>query len=208
MYSVNDYVLRWTKPVKCDRHALIMRIAYAQKDKEDTTINTFLNKVKHKDSSVSADLQKQNKSNVFEYRVLNSSGKELYYEDLISLFGREILKQYKINSRKTERRLRAINYNRKQKQYHYRKEPVPGVYKRGHFSTYYRLPKLGNVARQNSEYAEFEKPKYRSVNLPVWDDRPRHLDRSWKSSCHIKRQYMKHKGKHKDTCKSVKEQED
>lgn len=69
------------------------------------------------------------------------------------------------------------------------------------FSKYFRNPRLGRVKRQGSivEYKEFMTPDMGYKNLPCWDDRKRHNDRSWKSSYKVKKQWMKHQNRHIST---------
>lgn len=69
------------------------------------------------------------------------------------------------------------------------------------FSKYFRNPRLGRVKRQGSivEYKEFMTPDMGYKNLPCFDDRKRHYDKSWKSSYKVKKQWMKHQDRHIDT---------
>lgn len=59
-------------------------------------------------------------------------------------------------------------------------------------------------SRRNSIYKDDEHTfiDTKAKTLPtVWDEKPRHTDKSWKTSYKIKKQYMKHLDKHIDTMK-------
>lgn len=93
-------------------------------------------------------------------------------------------------------------YKARSQAYKFREGSVPHIsHYKWHNGCYYRKPKLGMVKKLNSDVdtAEFASAKYRTKNLPVWDDRVRHLDRSWKTSCRVKKQWMKHLSSHVDT---------
>lgn len=87
--------------------------------------------------------------------------------------------------------------------YTFRKDPVPGVhnYNNWHRGTLYRHPATTSSKRRNyytDEDYTFDDVKIRK--LPnVYDDLYRHRDKSWKTSCKIKKQWMKHVDKHIDT---------
>jgi hypothetical protein len=90
------------------------------------------------------------------------------------------------------------------KVYNFRCDPVPGIsHKTYKFCNWYRLPKLGRIRRLNAsvEEKDLAVAKYKYKNLPEWDDRPRHVDKSWKTSCKIRKQWMKHYDRHIDTIK-------
>lgn len=86
--------------------------------------------------------------------------------------------------------------------YKFRYDPIPYC---GHYHKYYdyfRQPKLGMVKRYNCNYGNingryydyedsFCVTKYKDAHLPCWDDRPKHTDRSWKTSFKVKKQWMK-----------------
>ena len=102
--------------------------------------------------------------------------------------------------KKRERKTKYWNYNRKTgTAYTFRCDPVPNVHK-CHWGSYYRLPKLHQVRKQNSvmeeDYKEFNSTKYGYKNLPTWDDRVRCINRSWKSSYKVRKQWQKHVRKH------------
>lgn len=107
---------------------------------------------------------------------------------------------------KRERKIKYWDYNRKSgTAYTFRCDPVPNVHKR-HWGSYYRIPKLHQVKKQNTvmedEYKEFNSTKYDYKRLPVWDDRVRCINRSWKSSYKVRKQWQKHERKHVYTCKT------
>ena len=118
------------------------------------------------------------------------------------VFLNEMKEYIKDFSRSYERKIKSLRYMyKKTTTYIFHYDPVPNIHKRHHCS-YYRHPKLHNVVKCNSldsEYKEFNSSKYFYKNLPCWDDRPRHCDRSWKTSYKVKAQYLKHKDNHKDT---------
>lgn len=90
--------------------------------------------------------------------------------------------------------------------YRFRYEPVPYVHHH-HFGNYYRLPQLGYMRRANCKsrvndgldelnieyyYNKCISNKYHWKKMPEWDDKPRHLDRSWKTSYKCRHQWEKH----------------
>lgn len=86
--------------------------------------------------------------------------------------------------------------------YRFRVDPVPNVHKyHCHRGSYYRRPQIGRLLRQSSEieYKEFIKGDERKENMPTWDDRPRHNDKSWKTSYKCRKQWQKHVRKHVST---------
>ena len=93
---------------------------------------------------------------------------------------------------------------RKRKQAHanfiYRYDPVPSI-GRWHYGSYYRLGRLGQVRKKNNlgredEYHMYNSNKYAYKNLPQWDDCPRYIDKSWKTSCKCRKQWQKKVPKH------------
>lgn len=117
-----------------------------------------------------------------------------------SMFMSEVDAKVAVIKAKDEARRKQIESTKRSERYEFRKGPVPNIhnYKNCHRGTYYRRVKLGNVRRMGAmvEYDEYNKPKYRVKNLPVWDDRARYNDKSWKTQCKEKKQYMKHSRKH------------
>lgn len=99
--------------------------------------------------------------------------------------------------RHTQRVIAKIESNRRLNQYEFRHGAVPCTgHCHWHSGCYYRNVKLGQARIQNNgpkdEYSAFESAKYKIKTLPVWDDRCRHTDKSWKTSCKVRKQYMKH----------------
>ncbi len=89
----------------------------------------------------------------------------------------------------------------KESAYKFRQEPVPYCGRRHRYIDYFRQPKLGMVRRLNCEPGKygydcedyFSVNKYKEQYLPWgWDDRERHLDRCWKTSFKVKKQWEKH----------------
>lgn len=77
---------------------------------------------------------------------------------------------------------------------YFREGPVPGTGKRTwHRGSYYRHPKTTNEKRQAAivENKEFIKPRRNVHNLvDVWDEIPRHREKSWKSQSKKRKQWM------------------
>lgn len=86
--------------------------------------------------------------------------------------------------------------------YKFRQDPVAYCGKSFvlRLSCYYRQPKFGMVKRLNCGHGKygydeedcFQTNKYKEQHLPCWDDRPRHIDRCWKTSFKVKKQWEKH----------------
>lgn len=76
----------------------------------------------------------------------------------------------------------------------FRKGPIPmtGV-NHSHRGSLYRHPKTLNEMKLNSdvEEKEYVRPKRRPNNLPnVWDEKIRHIDKSWKTNSKKRKQWM------------------
>jgi hypothetical protein len=89
--------------------------------------------------------------------------------------------------------------------YEFRKGPVPRTGKYGtKLGHYYRNPSTFK-SKRNSLYIDEDGNKLidvRAKNLPdSYDDITRYRDKSWKTSCKVKKQWMKHEKKHMDTIK-------
>lgn len=97
-----------------------------------------------------------------------------------------------------EARRKRAQANKRSESYTFRKDPVPRTGICYHGYGYYRAPKIHRLMVQSSipEYKEFRKGNERKENLPTWDDRVRHIDKSWKTSYKCKRQWQKHMRKH------------
>lgn len=119
-----------------------------------------------------------------------------YIDEVLSIY--EVIRKRKEKSRKQyehEKRLRGI--------YEYRRDPVPGVhnYNNHHRGDWYRHPKTTGVKRK--EFYRDEEYTFTDIKIKqlpnVYDDIVRHKDKSWKTSCKIRKQWMKHLDKHIDT---------
>lgn len=91
---------------------------------------------------------------------------------------------------------RRSRYYRVPTKYEFRCDPVSFTGKRRwHRGSYYRrCPSKKLLVEVYGEYTEYTRSRRKSPkNLPVWDDRPRHTDKSWKTSYKCKRQWMKNK---------------
>lgn len=84
--------------------------------------------------------------------------------------------------------------------YKFRQGPVPYSGRWHKYGAYFRHPKLGMMRRFNCGHGRygydeedcFSVNKYKDQHLPCWDDRPRHIDRCWKTSFKIRKQWEKH----------------
>lgn len=105
-----------------------------------------------------------------------------------------------VNKDNEKRRLKTEKckrYRERLNRYTYRQDPVPhrGGYHKGHYSSQ-KGNGFSKRMRENSipEYEEFSNSKYKESNRE-WSSREN--DRSWKSSCKVRKQYMKHDCKKK-----------
>lgn len=116
----------------------------------------------------------------------------------------DVEKQIKVVKDEWEKRADKRAYERKlRNNYEFRKGPVPFVHKvRGNWL---RHPATSNSKRNNfyyDEYTEKNFSDFRIRTLPsAYDDIIRHTDRSWKTSCKVRKQWQKHDKKHIDTVK-------
>lgn len=122
----------------------------------------------------------------------------------------EIENKIKIIADKKERASYKIKAERKSQKFKFRQGSVAYTgHRTWHRGTYYRIPKLKNVKTLNNsceeETKQFVKTKYKTKNLPVWDDRVRFNDKSWKTNHKVKKQWMKHLNNHTDVDISWKE---
>ena len=212
MYSLNQVntmdsrkpaVFKW-EATYYTRERLVHRLALG-------TIGIIDNVLEHLESDMSATERKSTWAGYYHYYIpmyylaVIKRGKitQLKVDELmqdIEAEGDRIIKRnqaYK-DSRAAERRAQ---------QFKFREGSVPKIHKRHwHRGTYYRIPQLGRVKRnaENIEYKEFIKPSERYKNLPVYDDRTRHIDKSWKTSCKVRKQWEKHIKKHADTIRHEK----
>lgn len=90
--------------------------------------------------------------------------------------------------------------------YNFRTDPVPSIhnYKNHHRGTWYRHPETHQSKSKAFDYELAELTGYgwdpKARNLPTaYDDICRHKDKSWKTSCKVKKQWAKHCPKHVDT---------
>lgn len=87
--------------------------------------------------------------------------------------------------------------------YVYRFDPVERTGRIHHNrGSVYRLARVKNIVTEaaNTEYKEFNHPKNNKYKFVRWDEEPvRHKDKSWKTSCKVKKQWMKHQNKHFET---------
>ncbi|MBO5388908.1 MAG: hypothetical protein J6A59_12355 [Lachnospiraceae bacterium] len=208
-YSDNSY--KWT-PTYYSWSGLIHRIAQS----EVYGVNPIL-------ANLSSDMSETSCKKTVEVHKLYCSNKEyvytrhhnLYYIckvcdnkmydiDYIKAVNDITLEIKRITTIK-ERKAKAREADARSNRYEFRREAVPGIhnYKSYHRGTWYRRPKLGRVKREAEivEYKEFRKPKDRAVNLPLWDDKARCNDKSWKTSYKVKKQWQKHKNNHMDVVK-------
>ena len=133
------------------------------------------------------------KVNSGEMRKVNVENLKVYIEA-------EILR---IREKREKEHQKCLNL-RKFEQYTFRKGSVPGIHKyRGHRGSYYRHPET-TKSKRNEYYIDDEytirDAKIRTLPS-VYDDLVRHTDKSWKTSCKVRKQWMKHNNKHVDTLK-------
>lgn len=132
----------------------------------------------------------------------------VYIEDLngktldIQNMYNEILKKASLFDARKKRRLNVYKSERHLRDsLVYRYDPIPYVSKRR--SNYYRNIRKGRLLRQLASkelYFTTIKESDNEIKSLWCDDRIRQLDRSWKSSYKIKKQYMKHLNRHINTC--------
>lgn len=183
-YCSGAYSCKWSKS-KNTRHEIVNRLARTNVD-ADSFVSTF-DKVEGIDITdrftyyLSLD----------KYLIKTPTGKLVDKEKLL----KDIAKAKGTATKSTKRRTRYKN------SYTYRKDPVPHVHRYSwNRGSLYRITKVHHSIIKDSEYPEFSKVKNRMLANVRWDEEPiRHLDRSWKTSCKVRKQWMKHLKKHADT---------
>jgi hypothetical protein len=128
---------------------------------------------------------------------------EIIKVDINTLLPEVMVEVDKIKLEKEQRLKNSLAYVKARDSYEFRYDPVPFVhnYNNHHIGDYYRHPHINRIihSAEYVEYKEFRKGKERKENMPTWDDRPRHRDRSWKTSYKVEKQWMKHCRKHVET---------
>lgn len=122
-------------------------------------------------------------------------------------FVHEVEARAKVLEEKRVAHLKQHNYYKKLKGYYnFRSDPVPSIhnYKNHHRGTWYRHPETHQSKSKAFDYELAELTGYgwdpKARNLPTaYDDICRHKDKSWKTSCKVKKQWAKHCPKHVDT---------
>lgn len=178
---------------------------------------TYLVRSKNYDYPVLEHLSKDMSEKKLEYNFSSKYGTyiPLYYiakevgERIIrfdvSTLAKDMEKKEKEISKHKKRVSKEYAHTRKLRDsYTFRKDPVYGVHKRryhrGEFYRHCRIHRNATIeAMFKVEYTELMDASYRRINLPAWDEKIRHNDKSWKTSYKVKKQWMKHKNKHKDT---------
>ena len=119
-----------------------------------------------------------------------------YIDEILEI--EEVIRKRKLKSTaEWEHRKRLMN------NYEFRRDPVPGVhnYNNHHRGDWYRHPKTTGTKRK--EFYRDEEYIFKDTKIKylpsVYDDIVRHKDKSWKTSCKIKKQWMKHLDNHIDT---------
>lgn len=119
-------------------------------------------------------------------------------DDLRDLINKEV----EVIIERKEKEQRKYRAEDRCKTYTFRRGPVPGVHKsRWHRGCYYRHP-LTIKTKRNEYYVddEYTFKDNKIKQLPtVYDDLCRHIDKSWKTSCKVRKQWMKHVDKHIET---------
>ena len=107
----------------------------------------------------------------------------------------------KISNNK-ERYKKEREYYKNATRFKFRHGNVPCVSKyKHHKGDFSQRMCMSGIRKENAdiEHKEFIRPCERMSSIPYWDYRPRHLDRSWKTSYKCKKQWMKNMHKHVDT---------
>jgi len=110
-----------------------------------------------------------------------------------------------IKARKKRNRAKYDYYRKAGNSYEFRRDPVPDVHNyKWHRGSWYRLPATAQAKRKAFDY---ELKEYtgndwddKARNLPTaYTDITRHKDKSWKTSCKVRKQWEKHCRRHVDT---------
>lgn len=144
----------------------------------------------------------------FLAKIKNNSIVKLNINNIID----EVIKENIRLTKKAEKRSKRFQVERSRYgTFEFRKGPVSGIHnhKNWHRGTCYRHPKTTRSKRLN--HAEYDMDLYgietavlgkdaKIKLLPnVYDDLVRHKDKCWKTSCKVRKQWMKHLDKHIDT---------
>lgn len=207
-FSKHEYVdFKWN-PCYYTREQLISRLAISEIYNKEESILNNLSVDMSETSTDKKEIEIRNR--LFDYKTWRY--RELYF--IAKVVGDEFQRvnvgslvdsvNKKADEIKKLRNARGLRYRaeRRCETYTFRYDPVPNVHKyHCHHGSWYRIPQLGRLMRQSeaTEYKEFIKGDERKENLPTWDDRPRHNDKSWKTSYKVRKQWQKHVRKHVDT---------
>lgn len=119
----------------------------------------------------------------------------------------DVKKQIKVIEAEEAKRAEKRAYEKRlRNSYEFRQGSVPFVHKRRWVrGSWLRHPATSNSKRNNLYYDEYTEKNFSDVrirNLPsAYDDLCRHNDKSWKTSCKVRKQWQKHDKKHIDTIK-------
>lgn len=137
-------------------------------------------------------------SNYYIAKINSGVVRKVEVDELTELINAEVEKIKEARAKyqlKREAEKRCETYN-------FREGSVPGVHKpHWHRGCYYRHP-LTTGSRKNAIHIdeEYKFIDIKAKKLPnVYDDLVRHTDKSWKTSCKIRKQWMKHLDKHIET---------
>lgn len=162
---------------------------------------------------LSKDMSETELKSKLVYYIGKIKNKSIIKIDLFKLVDDINLKIELVQKKRDIRRLKYSYKDRQRESYTFRRDPVPYIhnYNNCHRGSYYRIPQLRSQREYNSyndidiEYQSYIRPKTKIQDLPKWsDDIVRHSDKSWKTSCKVKKQYMKHLDKHIDTFEIIK----
>ena len=144
----------------------------------------------------------------FLAKIKNNSIVKLNINNIID----EVIEENVRLNKKAERRSKRLSAERNRYGiYEFRKGPVSGIhnYKSWHRGTYYRHPKTTKSKRLNVVGYDCDEYGIETAvinvdtkikGLPnVYDDLVRHNDKSWKTSCKVRKQWQKHLNRHVDT---------
>lgn len=188
-------------PERYSRQSLIHRLAlevYYKDRKIFDNLSTDMSEVRPEYNIGDSGLGFGTSKYIHKYAIAYESLSGIKIIDPM-VFEKEVADKVKVIAARDEKRKAEYRARRRTERYTFRRGPVPGIFgTRCHIGTYYRHARMAGIRRQNAEieYAEYLKPKHREKNLPVWDDNVRYNDKSWKTQCKERKQYMKHSRKH------------
>ncbi len=200
---------KW-RPEHYTKKGLINRLAYSEVyGYSDRILNNLVDEMHETEEVRYRDLKRASiwsgryTVEIPKYYIAKENGNVIKRVDASELIDLVNLKVEEIKARREIARIRSLARQRCET-YKFRRGPVPGVHKpRWHRGCFYRHPLTTGVKRKNTYIDEdFTFTDTKIKYLPnVYDDLVRHTDKSWKTSCKVRKQWMKHVDKHIDTIK-------